>query len=147
MAEYVVADTSVIYRLTKTSEDSRSYQDMLGTRRLAMSFRTGTELLSFPFGARRKQRLDDLRAAILLLPHSESTDVWFFRVNERRLELKKSNRPGADLSEADVWIISSALEYSLPLMSHDIQQVHLGRAMGLKVLTNLDGLKEDNPNL
>lgn len=112
-----------------------------------MSFRTGTELLSFPFGARRKQRLDDLRAAILLLPHSESTDVWFFRVNERRLELKKSNRPGADLSEADVWIISSALEYSLPLMSHDIQQVHLGRAMGLKVLTNLDGLKEDNPNL
>ena len=112
-----------------------------------MSFRTRTELLSFPFGDERKQRLDDLRAAILLLPHAESTDVWFSRVHERRGELKKAKQPGADLSEADIWIISSALEYSLPLMSHDIQQVHLGRAMGLKVLTNLDGLRDENPDL
>lgn len=147
MAEYAAVDTSVIYRLTKASQESRAYLEMLGTMRVAISFRTRTELLSFPFGSERKKRLDDLRAAVLVLPHSESTDVWFTRVNEKGRELKKMKQPGTDLSEADIWIISSALEYSLPLMSHDIQQIHLGRAMGLKVLTNLPGLREDNPQL
>lgn len=52
-----------------------------------------------------------------------------------------------DAQDADAWVISSALEHAAPLLSHDIQQVHLGRAVGLQVLTALDGLKDQNPNI
>ncbi len=81
------------------------------------------------------------------LPNSEATGVWYSRTAERRKELRKQQRPGSDASDADVWIVSNALEYGLPLLSHDAQQVCLGRAMGLRVLTDLEDLKEDNPAL
>ena len=113
-----------------------------------MSFQTRAELLSFPdrYGPARRQRLDDLLNVILLLPHSEATNVCYARVVERRRELRKLQQPGADASDADAWIISGALEHKLFLVSHDAQQVCLGRAMGLRVLTNLDGLREGNPS-
>lgn len=147
MAEYVAADTTVISHLSKASKHSAAYQSMLGERRLAVSFQTPAELLGAGFGPRRQQRVNDLLAAILILPHSESTNIWYSRVAERRRELKRAGRDGSDASDADVWIISSALEYGLPLLSHDKQQIHLGRAMGLRVPTDLDGLREDNPKL
>ena len=46
-----------------------------------------------------------------------------------------------------MWIIASALEHDLPLLSHDRQQVALGRVAGLDVLTNLPGLRDHNPAL
>jgi len=147
MAEYVVADTSVVSRLTKVSKDSRAYQEMLGERRLAVSFQTPAELLGGSFVAARQKRLNELLAVTLVLPHAESTDVSYARVAERRKELGRLQQPGAWASDADVWIISSAVEHRLPLMSHDVQQVHLGRAMGLRVLTNLPELRDDNSAL
>ena len=146
-AEYVVADTTVVSKLTKQSQHSRAYQEMLGERRLAVSFQTPAELLAASFGEARQQRVDELLAVTLKFPHAESTDVWYARVTERRKELKKLNQRGSDASDADVWIISSALEYRVPLLSHDIQQVCLGRALGLKVLTNLEDLRKDNPQV
>ncbi len=148
MAEdYVVADTTVVSHLTKASKDSAAYEAMDRERRLAVSFQTPPELIAAGFVPARQQRVDELLAAMLKLPHSEATDVWYARVAEKRKELRKQLRLGADLSEADVWIISNALEYGLPLLSHDTQQVHLGRATGLSVLTNLEGLREDNPQI
>ncbi len=147
MAEYVVADTTLISHLTKVSKHSQAYQEMLGDRRLATSFQTPPELLGGNFGPARQKRVDDLLAATLSLPHAESTDVWYARVAAKRKELKKRAQPGGDASDADVWIISSALEHRLPLMSHDSQQVLLGRAMGLRVLTNVDRLRDDNPQI
>ncbi|MCH8066159.1 MAG: hypothetical protein IIC90_10085 [Chloroflexi bacterium] len=144
--EYLVADTGVISYLTKASEHSRAYNELIGERRLAVSFQTPAELAAARFGASRQQQVDDLIAAIVVLPHGEPTNVWYGRVVLRRKELKRGGRAGSDASDADVWIISSALEHSMALLSHDTQQVHLGRAIGLKVLTNLDGLKDDNPS-
>ena len=147
MAEYIVADTSVVSRLTKMSADCAAYQRLMGDEsRLAVSFQASAELLSFPWGSARRQRLDDLLKVILVLPHSEATNVWYARVMEKRSTLKRAQQPGGDVSDADVWIISSALEHRLALMSHDAQQVCLGRAMGLRVLTNLAGLREGNPS-
>ena len=144
-AEYVVADTTVVSHLTKTSPHSTAYDEILGERRLAVSFQTTAELKGAGFGRARQLRVDALLAATLRLPQSESTDVWYARVAEKRKDLRKLSQSGANASDADVWIISSALEYGLPLLSHDTQQVYLGRAAGLRVLTNLEGLREDNP--
>jgi predicted nucleic acid-binding protein len=147
MAEYLLSDTSVVSRLTRNSPESSAYQAMIGDRRLAVSFQTEAELLSWKVGEARRQRLNDLLAAMLRLPHSEATSVWYSRVVQRRAELRRSGGSGASAQDADAWIISSALEHNLAMLSHDQEQVHLGRAMGLKVLTNLPGLRETNPKL
>jgi predicted nucleic acid-binding protein len=148
MAKYIVADTSVVSHLTNVSTECTAYQELMGESRLAVSFQTRAELLSFPhrYGPARRQRLDDLLNVILLLPHSEATNVWYARVVEKRDSLRKAHQPGDGAQDADAWIISSALEHRLALMSHDAHQVCLGRAMGLPVLTNLDGLRESNPS-
>jgi len=145
MAKYIVADTSVVSHLTTVSENCTAYQGLLGNLRLAVSFQTPAELLSAGFGAARQQRLQDLLNVILVLPHSEATNVCYARVVERRRDLRKAQQPGADAADADAWIIGSALEHKLSLMSHDAHQVCLGRAMGLRVLTNLSGLRDGNP--
>jgi len=145
--DYVVADTTVISYLSKASPQSKAYEALLGQRRLAVSFQTRAELLALGVGEARQRRVNDLLAATLILPHSEATDVWYSRVLLVRNDLRRSGRPRGDAGEADVWIIASALEHGLPLLSHDKGQVHLGRAAGLRVVTNLEGLREDNPSL
>jgi predicted nucleic acid-binding protein len=145
--EYLLCDTNVVQYLTRNSPQSVAYQGLIGERRLAISFQTEAELLGFPYKEARRRRLEDLLAAMLKLPHSEATSVWYGRVVEARKNLRTSHRPGEGASEADVWIIASALEHQLPLLTHDEHQVHLGRAMGLRVLTNLPDLREANPHL
>jgi predicted nucleic acid-binding protein len=133
--------------LTAVSEHSRAYNEMLGKRRLAVSFQTTAELLGAGFARARQKRLDDLLKVILRLPQQPSTDRWYARVVEKRAELNKRRELGAGADAADVWIISSCLEYALPLLSHDRHQVALGRAMGLQVLTNLEELRDKNPDI
>jgi predicted nucleic acid-binding protein len=147
MAEYIVADTTVVSKLTKASVQSAAYQRLLGQRRIAVAFPTLAELLGAPFGEARMQRARELLAVVLKLRNSEATSVWFARIAERRRALRKSQQPGSDASDNDVWIIAASLEYGFPLLSHDDQQVQLGRSVGVKVLTNLDELKDDNPTI
>ena len=145
--EYILADTAVLSLLTKASDACEAYQALIGERRLAVSFQTEAELLSANFSEKRQQRVNDLLAVTLKLPHSESTNVWYARVAEVRKTLKRSSLPGSDASDADMWIISSALEYGFPLASQDTQQVHLARATQLMTVTYLQGLRDDNPVL
>jgi len=147
MAEYLLADTNVVQYLTRASRESLAYERLIGDRRLAISFQTEAELLGFPYKEARRKRLDDLLAAMLKLPHSEATSIWYARVVEVRTDLRRLSRPGGGAQDGDVWVISSALEHELPLLSHDEQQVQLGRAMGLKVLTDLPDLRDTNPGL
>ncbi len=146
MAErYYVADTSVISRLTKSSEHAEAYNEILGDGRLAVSFQTIAELQAASWGSRRQQRVDDLLAVTLKLPNSEATGVWYSRAIKFRIDLKRRGRLGQDAGEGDMWIIASALEWRFPLLSHDEGQIGLGRAMGAKVLTDLPGFRNDNP--
>ncbi len=144
---YFVADTTVISRLTKSSEHSKAYNDLLGDNHLAVSFQTVAELKAAPFGARRQQRVDDLLAVSLKLPNTEATGVWYARAIKVRKDLKKQRRLGQDAGEGDMWIVANALEWRFPLLSHDEGQVGLGRAMGARVLTDLQGLRDDNPSI
>ena len=133
MADYVLADTSVISRLTQRSPDSEAYAAWRGERRLAVNFQVQAELLAAGFAGQRKQRLDDLIDACVKLPMNESTHVQYARVLAMRAELRKSRHQGSDAGDADMWVISSALEYEIPLFSHDRGQVQLARMMGLPV--------------
>ena len=145
MADFVLADTSVVSRLTKQSPDSLAYFRWLGSKRLAVNFQVQAELLGAGFGGQRKQRLDDLLAACTKLPMNESTHIWYARVLNVRTELRKAHHEGGDCGDADMWVISSALEYGVPLFSHDRKQVQLARFMNGDCLTNLNELRDANP--
>lgn len=145
--KYYVADTTVISRLTKSSEHGKAYNDILGDERLAVSFQTVAELQAASWGPRRQQRVDDLLAVTLKLPNSEATGVWYARAIKVRKDLKMRGRSGQDAGDADMWIVASALEWRYPLLSHDEGQVGLSRAMGAKVFTDLPGLRDGNPRV
>lgn len=82
---------------------------------------------------------------VVVLPHSSADDARFAIASRKRGELPRKQNAGSDASDADIWIIASALEHDLPLLSHDKQQVALGRSLRLAVWTNLPGLRDDNP--
>lgn len=81
----------------------------------------------------------------LILPHSAAADARYAATVLIRRELRRARLPGSDASDADVWIIANSWEHGLILLSHDRQQVALGRAAGLEVWTNLTRLRDDNP--
>lgn len=145
MADFILVDTSVISRLTEKSRDSSAYSSWRGTARLAVNDQVRAELLSAGFQGARLQRLQDLLDACLKLPTSESTHVRYAEVSTVRTELRRVHHPGEGAGDNDVWIVASALEYELPLFSHDAQQVRLGRLAGVKVFTNLPDLRGGNP--
>lgn len=145
LADSVSADTSVVLRLTKPSPVQMAYATVIGATRLALSFQVRPELLSTVLSPLRQSRLDDLLGAALSLPHSPAADVAYALTSQKRRELRRNQSSGSDASDADVWIIATALEHSLPLLSHDSQQVALGRAVGLSVWTNLPTLRTANP--
>ena len=93
--DFVVADTSVVLRLSQVSEHSEAYDHLLGGRRIAVSFQTLPELLGARIGRRRRQRVEDLIATLAVLPHAESTGVWYARVIERRKQLKTRHQEGS----------------------------------------------------
>lgn len=148
MADDVAADTNILSYLTKASDQSAAYQALLGNRRIAISFQADAELRGFTFrSSERQQRLQDLLRTVIVLPQSEATSICYARIASRRRELRKERKEGGEASDADMWIIASALEHRLPLLSHDKQQVQLARAMGLRVLTNLPELRDSNPKI
>jgi predicted nucleic acid-binding protein len=149
LAEYVLADTSAVLRLTKVSADSRLYGEFLAQRRLATNFQIEAEVRNAPanVGLLRQQRCEELLAACLHLPNSEATGIWYGRVAQQRAALRKLNSLGQGAGDGDMWIVSSALEFGLPMMSHDAGQILLARSLLVPVFTALDGYKADNPSL
>jgi hypothetical protein len=71
--------------------------------------------------------------------------VHYANVVAVRRQLKLQSQPGSDAGDADVWIISSALEHAVPLASHDRQQVSLARACGVPTFTDIAELRAQNP--
>lgn len=94
------------------------------------------ELGGFPeskgWGTRRQQALAELIAACVQVPHSDASNTWYARVNERRHEMRNTSGQG------DMWVIAQALEHSSPLMIHDRAAIDLAIAMGVEVLTALE---------
>ena len=146
MSDFVVLDTSVISRLTKPNSESLQYQSLLGDRLAAISFQTGAELLSAQFGTARQSRLESLLRAVTVIGHQRETSVCYAAVADARRALKRQAADGGDAADGDVWIVATALEHSLPLISHDVQQVHVARSVGVQTFTLLPGLTAGNPS-
>lgn len=143
---FVSADTSVISRLTSVSPDSVAYNGWIAGRLLAIGFQVKAELINLRYGSTtRSNSLSTLVASCVHLGHSEATSVWYARVSEKRQDLRKTRSGGWNAGDADMWVISSALEHGLGLLSHDDAQVKLARAMGLETFTNLPNLRVGNP--
>ncbi len=145
MAERILLDTTALAHLTKASRHSGAYNRIIGHKRIVLSFQSRPELLGANYAPSRQKRLDALLAVVITAPHSAATDVWYARVVAVRKQLKAQSRMGGDAGDADAWIIASALEHSVPLMSHDRQQVELARACDCPTYTDLDELRAGNP--
>lgn len=144
---HIAGDAGVVSLLTKVSPHGNAYNAMLAGRRLAVSFQAVAELQHPALGEKRLKQLNVLLSVTLVLPHSTSTSVHYSQVAQQRTQLRSGQRPGGGAGDGDMWILSSALEYGLPLMSHDGELVALGRSLGHPVLTNLEHLRTANPDL
>jgi predicted nucleic acid-binding protein len=146
VSHYLALDTSVFSYLTKPHPNSIFYLNLAGTRELAISFQVGAELLASGYSGRRLSRLQQLQAAAVYLPHSHATSSYYAEATLVRKALRRSTRAGRDAGDADLWIIASAIEHSIPLASQDAQQVALARAMGVDAYTALPRLRAGNPS-
>ena len=140
-------DTSVFTRLTKESPDTTFYGDLIGKDLILISFQVRAEVLSAEFVPNRQQRLIELLKASTVLRHSDATDIHYAAASRERKLLRRTQKAGSDASDGDVWVIASALEHDLPLLSHDRQQIALAREVGLPTFTNLPTLRDANPVL
>jgi predicted nucleic acid-binding protein len=131
----VVVDTQVISWLAKSQEKGASYRRLLGDRLIALSFFVRTELDGYEWSEARRARLELVYAACVALPPSEATRSWYNRTSRKRTELGLSSR----VDDNDCWIIAQALEFDLPLMTHDAGVAQLAAALGVTVETTLSG--------
>jgi|CXWL01.1.fsa_nt_gi predicted nucleic acid-binding protein len=145
--DYLALDTSTIGHLTKQSDHTLAYERILVGRKAAMSFQADAELLSAGYAPSRDQRLSALRHGIVLLPHSQATSAWYARVIGVRKALRPRRSLGSGAGDADVWIIASAMEHGIPLVSHDRQQIALAQAAGHSVFTNIRDMRHVNTPL
>jgi predicted nucleic acid-binding protein len=145
MPGFVVLDTAILSYLTKSNSLGAAYDALIGNRKIAVSFQTIAELWSGTFSPSRQMQLDRLTDLATLLPHHEETSRCYARVARARAHLLPTRRPGRDSGDADMWIIASAIEHRLPLITHDKQMVALAREVECDVLTLLAGERRLNP--
>jgi predicted nucleic acid-binding protein len=147
VADAVVVDTSVLAHLTKSGRHTAAYATAVGSRTLAVSFQSEAELLSADYSAARQARLNAFLASSVRLKHSDLTTHHYAVAARERRRRRPTRLAGSGASDGDLWIIAGALEHSLVLLTHDTHQVHLGRALGIEVFTQLAELREANPVL
>lgn len=133
--DLVIADTQILVYLSSASEWSTGYERLIGERKVVLPFQVRAELGGYPesrgWGSRRQEALALLIRECAELPHSPSSNTWYARVNEKRRELHNTSGDG------DVWIVAQALEYGLPLISHNEHLIDLARSMGVQAETLL----------
>ena len=132
---YAVVDTSVLSYFTARSPRGRRYRELLGDRTIALSYFVRTELDGRDWSVRRRALLNALYEECVGLPAAEATGTWYNRANAKRRELGLISQ----VSDTDLWIIAHAAEYGVPYMSHDRGACAVARALGVEVLTALQG--------
>jgi predicted nucleic acid-binding protein len=144
VAEFVVADTSVLSLLTKSSGLARRYDELVGARRIAVSFQTVAELLSSGFSPARQVRLDSALAMTPWLPHSDETSYWYAQVANVHRSLRSQRARGRDAGDADMGIIASAAEYGCELITHDRHMLARAQSFGHDTASALLALRADS---
>lgn len=89
---YVVVDTSVLSYFTLQSPYGGRYRELLGERRIALSYFAETELDGRNWGEQRRDRLEALYRECVRLPPGPATSTWYNRANVQRRKLRLPRR-------------------------------------------------------
>lgn len=114
----ILLDTNIVSFLYKGDSRAKQYTPYLEGRRLAISFMTVAELFQWAavrrWGKRRKKRLEEtLRSNYAVLAFNiELCQIW----GEIRAARRAMGKP---ISPQDAWIAATALQYELPLVTHN----------------------------
>ena len=113
----LVADTNVISYVYNAHSLSSFYEPLIADNAILLSFQTLEELrfgaLKANWGQRRLTHLENF-----IKPHVIvfSNDALCLRSAQLRVE---ANRKGSTISHADAWIAATALEFDIPLITHN----------------------------
>ncbi len=130
-AAFVVVDTSVLSYLTRSGTYAPVYQALIGRSRVVVPFVAETELRGSSWGKNRMQRLDALLAQCVISPMTAATGTQFTSAAAKRATLGFKSAVG----DNDLWIVATAAEHSVPLVTHDVRQGQIALAMGVVVLS------------
>jgi len=115
--ETVLLDTMVASAIIKKSELQALYKPHIEGRISAISFQTVAELWKWAeknnWGDQRKAGLEDWFRRFLILPYDlEISKLW-------ASVCVHCERTGRPLSAQDAWIVATALQHNLLLLTHD----------------------------
>jgi tRNA(fMet)-specific endonuclease VapC len=115
--DVILLDTSVVSFLIKGDSRAQSYAPYLQNRRMALSFMTVAELFQWAavrkWGQGRIAQLELTLQDYVILPF----DIALCRLwGEIRARCRAAGRP---ISPQDAWIAATALQYHLPLATHN----------------------------
>lgn len=116
----VLIDTSVasiVHRRPTGAAVRSQYERHMVGQDLWVSFQTAAELWLLPernnWGPDRRTRLEAYLQRFTVLPYDEELGRAWARV------MDQSIRAGRRLESADAWIVATAVEYGVPLLTHD----------------------------
>ncbi|GIV98529.1 MAG: hypothetical protein KatS3mg057_3186 [Herpetosiphonaceae bacterium] len=127
----LLLDTDVVSYLLKQDSRAQLFEPYLREQRLALSFMTVPELYQWAairkWGQLRIQQLESTLHRYLILPYDIGTCRLWGAV---RAACQETGQP---ISAQDAWVAATALQYDLPLVTHnptDFQAVP-----GLRIMT------------
>jgi tRNA(fMet)-specific endonuclease VapC len=129
----LLLDTNIVSFLLKQDSRAKLYTPYLQSHRLAISFMTVAELFQWAamhnWGPRRTNQLEATLKTYLIL----TFDIALCRLwGQIRSNCRAIGRP---ISPQDAWIAAAALQYRLPLVTHnptDFQTIE-----GLQLITTV----------
>ena len=126
-----VIDTDVWSYLYKGRDEATLYQPHILGNTLVISFQTQAELLRWAISADwGQQRREHLRSHLQDYAIEHSSDTLSLRWGEAMDSARRNGRP---ISAADAWIAATALNLSVPLITHN--KNHFMGVDGLTVIS------------
>lgn len=127
----LLLDTNIVSYIFKRDSRAQAYAPMLQGNRLAISFMTAAELYQWAvvrnWGLARTEQLEQWITTYLFIPPDLKTCRRWGRLRaERQLA-------GQTIDTQDAWIAATALQFSLPLVSHNPK--HFDGIVGLDIRT------------
>jgi len=125
-------DTSIFSYLFRNDRVIGEYADELERdTRLFLSVQTVGELRvgasSRRWGSKRQEQLHNFIATFTVLPITDATTSHYCEI------IVSAKRSGQALTVADAWIMATARQFGLTLVSHD-RDMKIGEKMGIVVI-------------